>query len=216
MSITRRGATTTLQSREERTKMEAAKPAGSEATDILIVQPYVEVNGKVISVAGGTAITPQVQVSTTWRTGAFWVPGSQANIAVTWEGNENKGCTCLIEGWIGVDNAAPVDSVNAFQTLEGIEVTVAALTIVNAGAFELLTGVNGAIAEMLKETPAGYTLGSGKSPFEIYRERAAAGSTGTQVVKVNAGAGTERFLRMALKPAGAGAASSQPGMLVAG
>jgi len=200
MAISRVGSSTTFQNREERSKMETGAPAGTLATDVILVQPYVEVNAKPISITSGTSITAQKQVSTLWRTGAFWLPGTVSTIVVTWEGSETKGCTCLIETWRGINITSPIASVNAFQEAAATEVTINSLERKFAPSFELITGVNGTLAEFLKETPSGWSRDSGNSPYLIHRAFTATGASGTQVVKSNTAA-AQVYLRFAWQPA---------------
>lgn len=205
MAITRVGAITTLEGAAERTSLEAAKSliAGLEPQDIIIVQPWAQVNGKKFTLekAGGE-ITAQAQVSTNWRTAWFWVKASEiSNIKVTWEGSEKKLCTCLIEAYRGVDLTNPIDVTTAAQIFNVAEPEVEGITIVTAGALRIITAVNNAVSENIKTAPTGWTKGTNGSPGLIFKnETSSTGATGIQKVTSNTSS-TQRWLHFALRPA---------------
>jgi hypothetical protein len=169
----------------ERTSMEIKKPENSIAGDVVIVNPYVEVNGKAITVTCGAATVFEVngsqkQSGAVFRQGSFWFidDGTENLIKVAWAGSENKGSVCSTDAWRGCDQTTPIDVAGAWQETTGKTGVSASITTVTPNTTQVMHGVNANGTE-LNATPAGWTLRKNFSPFTISRTKEAAGETGT-------------------------------------
>jgi hypothetical protein len=163
-----------------RTSMEIEKPAGSKEGDLLCIFPYVEVNGKVISITGATEITPQAQSGTTFRQGAFWLvhDGTASKIKVTWEGSESKGCVVAVDAWRGVDQKKPIDVTGALTAFTSNKTPNSnSITTVTENTVQVIMEVNGS-GTLLNKSPEGFALRTNYSPATVSRVREAKGATG--------------------------------------
>jgi hypothetical protein len=197
-----------------RTSMEVEKPAGSKEGDILCIFPYVEVNGKVISIAGATEITPQAQSGITFRQGAFWLvhDGTANKIKVTWEGSESKGCVVAIDAWRGVDQKNPIDVTSVLTAFTSTKTPKApSIVTVTANAVEVVMEVNNA-GTLLNKAPAGFTIRTNYSPATASIVRETGGATGETELELTT-ARTGLVMSFALKPAEGSKAGPRPGSL---
>lgn len=185
-----------------RTSMEIEKPAGSKEGDILCIFPYVEVNGKAISISGATEITPQAQSGTTFRQGAFWLihDGTANKIKVTWEGSESKGCVVAVDAWRGVHPTTPIDVTSVLTAFTATKTPESpSITTLTKQTTQVVMEVNSTGA-LLSKTPAGFALQTNYSPATISRTRENAEATGKTTLEFSANR-TGLVMSFALKAA---------------